>query len=204
MRIYQHGNTTFAGEAFERDRLLDRDGTWATSTAYQVNNLIFDDITGLVYKCLLAHISGTTFEADRASVPPLWQVYNGIDFTFQIELPWMDSKDPMKIKFLRFLAMATKGNARFTVNAYVDNLFKNVNGDVIWQPALSMNFVGNEAVGFGYDAGMYGGGRRSDDPRLWKFPAKFKKLKLTINGTRGGMLELVYISFLFNRGRYKR
>jgi hypothetical protein len=205
LRIYQHGNTTFEGEAFERDRLLDRDGTWATLSPFQVDSLIFDPDTELVYRCLLGHLSGnTTFADDRALVPPLWQLYEGIDFTFQIELPWLDSKDPMRVKFLRFIAMASKGDARFTVNAYVDNLFKNVDGDIVFNPALSMNFVGNEAVGFGYDAGPYGGGRRSDDPRLWKFPVKFKKLKLTLNGTRGGMLELVNMSFLFSRGRYKR
>ena len=62
--------------------------------------------------------------------------------------------------------MATKGNAQFTLKAYVDNLYKNHDGDIVFPPALSMDFVANEAPGFGYDAGPYGGGRRSGDPRL--------------------------------------
>jgi hypothetical protein len=110
----------------------------------------------------------------------------------------------MRIKVLRFISMATKGNARFMVNAYVDNLYKDVDGNVVVDPALSMAFIGNEAAGFGYDAGPYGGGRRSDDPRLFKFPAKFKKLKIVLTGVEGGELELINMSFLFSRGRYKR
>ena len=207
LRIFQHGNVTFENELFYKDRILNRDSTWANNTGYPVGTLVFDNITGEVFRCISPHISSVlpaTFAEDRALLPPLWTLYEGVDFSFQIELPWLDSKDPMRIKFLRFISMATKGDAEFTINAYVDNLFKDVNGTIIWDHSLSMRFIGNEAAGFGYDAGPYGGGRRSDDPRLFKFPAKFKKIKFTLNGERGGNLEIVNMSFLFSRGRYKR
>lgn len=207
MRIYLHGNATFEGEDYDKDREEDFDYTWINSLAFLPGTLVWDSVSGNYYRCLLSHVSSpspTTFAEDRELVPPLWEIYRGVDFTFQLELPWLDSKDPMRVKFLRFITIATKGDTEFTVNAYVDNLFKNVDGDIIFEPALSMAFIGNESPGHGYDAGPYGGGRRSDDPRLYKFPVKFKKLKITMNGTRGGKLEIVYVSFLFSRGRYKR
>jgi len=209
LRIFQHGNTTFDGEDFDHDRILDRDGSWANGTGFSEGALALDTLTGIVYVCLQGHISSSlpgTFAQDRARVPALWEVYDGVDISFQIELPWLDSKDPMRIKFLRFINMATKGTHGFVISAYVDNLFKDHDGNLVFGPAAEMAFVGNEAVGFGYDAGPYGGSRRSDDPRLFKFPCKFKKIKFTIHstGTKGGPLEIVNMSFLFSRGRYKR
>jgi hypothetical protein len=121
-----------------------------------------------------------------------------------MELPWLDSKNPMTVKFLRFIAMATKGDAKFFISAYVDNLYKNHTGDVVFDPMLSMEFIGNEGPGFGFDAGPYGGGRRSGDPRLWKFPCKFKTLKIRVHGAEAGDLEIVNMSFLFNRGKFRR
>jgi hypothetical protein len=205
LRIYQHGNKTFADEAYYQDRILDRNETWANLTTYSEGDLIFDSDNGNVYECLVTHVSSAdTFEDDRALSPPRWVLYEGLDIPFEMELPWLDSKDPMRVKFLRFISMSTKGNAQFTVKAYVDNLYKDRMGNLIFDPCLSMDFIGNEALGFGYDEGPYGGGRRSDDPRLFKFPVKFKKIKLSISGERGGDLELVNMSFLFSRGRYKR
>ena len=145
--------------------------------------------------------AGEEYFKDRIGDPT---APNGMPIDFELELPWLDSKNPMSIKFLRFVAMATKGNAQFTLKAYVDNLYKNHDGDIVFPPALSMDFVANEAPGFGYDAGPYGGGRRSGDPRLWKFPVKFKTLKIAMAGAEAGDLELVNMSFLFSRGKFKR
>lgn len=207
LRVYQHGNNVYANEDYFADRINDRDFTWANNTAYVPGNKVLDSLTGVIYTNLVGHTSSilpATFAQDRQLLPPRWEVYEGVAIPFEMELPWLDSKDPMRMKFLRFISIATKGDSEFTVNAYVDNLYKDVNGTQIFQPSLSMDFIGNEAVGFGYDAGPYGGGRRSDDPRLYKFPVKFKKLKIAIVGPRAGNLEIVNISFLFSRGRYKR
>jgi hypothetical protein len=207
LKIFQHGNKVFEGEEFFDDRVQDRDRTWIHSGTFTAGTLTLDSTTGLIYRCLISHVSSplpVTFEQDRAKTPPRWELYEGIRIPFEMELPWLDSKDPMRIKFLRFISMATKGDAEFTVKAYVDNLYKDRDGTIIFDPCLSMDFIGNEALGFGYDAGPYGGGRRSDDPRLFKFPVKFKKLKIVVSGTKAGALEIVNMSFLFSRGRYKR
>lgn len=207
LRIYQHGNKVYTGEQYYADRIDDRDANWANSTTYTIGQLIRDPSTNQTFRVILGHVSSpgpATFATDRASPLPRWELYEGIPLTFNMELPWLDSKDPMRVKFLRFISIATKGNAEFTVKAYVDNLFEDVNGNIIYPPALSIDFIGNETTGYGFDPGPYGGGRRSNDPRLMKFPVKFKTLKLVIDGMRGGNLEVVNISFLFSRGKYKR
>jgi len=207
LRVYQHGNAVYEGEDYFKDRIGNRDKIWANATGYVPGELVLDSTNEIVYNCIVGHTSSVapaTFAQDRNLLPSRWEVYEGINIPFEMELPWLDSKDPMRVKMLRFLSIATKGDSEFTVNAYVDNLYKNVMGVQIFPPALSMDFIGNEAIGFGYDAGPYGGGRRSDDPRLYKFPVKFKKLKIAIVGARAGNLEIVNMSFLFSRGKYKR
>jgi hypothetical protein len=207
LTVYQHGNSVFEGEEFFQDRILDRVANWANSVFYTVGYKAFDPLTNESYVCLIDHVSlaaPATFAQDRIANPLRWMLFDGNEIDFELELPWLDSKDPMRVKFLRFISMATKGDAQFTVSAFVDNLYKNVDGEQIFGPAAAMEFIGNEAVGFGLDAGPYGGGRRSDDPRLYKFPCKFKKLKLVVSGTEAGNLELVNMSFLFSRGKYKR
>jgi hypothetical protein len=216
LRIFQHGNAVFANEQYYADRTEDRDFNWANSTSYVVGDIARDTILHQSYVCTLGHTSSAagTFENDRLTHQPRWTQFFGNNISFELELPWLDSKDPMKIKFLRFLNMATKGDAAFTVDAYVDNLYKAADGTVLFQPSLSMDFIGNEAAGFGYapghfsspshGEGPYGGGRRSGDPRLYKYPVKFKTLKIIVRGVRGGNLEIVNMSFLYSRGKYKR
>jgi hypothetical protein len=209
LRVYQHGNKVFAGEEYFKDRVLDRDSSWSNSTFYEAGSIAFDPVTGKTFEAIAGHTSSplpATFEDDRTTIlfNPRWEEYTGVSIDFELELPWLDSKNPMSVKFLRFISMATKGNAQFTVRAYVDNLYKNHEGEVVFEPCLSTEFIANEAPGFGYDAGPYGGGRRSGDPRLWKFPVKFKTLKIAIVGDEAGDLELVNMSFLFSRGKFKR
>jgi hypothetical protein len=214
LRIFQHGNKVFDGEEFFQDRENDRIADWTVNQLYGQGTVIRDVDENKSYIALVGHLSGPVppFSFERATHPGLWGVFDGYDIDFEMELPWLDSKNPMQVKFLRFISMATKGNARFTVQAFVDNLFKDHEGNERFGPAAEMEFIGNEAVGFGYegsteintDTGPYGGGRRSDDPRLFKFPCKFKKMKIRVKGDKAGDLEIVNMSFLFSRGKYKR
>ena len=203
--VYISGNGVFENEDYFKDRILDRQANWQNNTHYDVQFRAFDVLENKTYVCIVGHTSNATgtFAEDRAALKR-WELFDGDEIDFEMELPWLDSKDPMRVKLLRFISLATKGSAEFTVSAYVDNLYKNEEGEVIFGPAATMDFIGNEAKGFGYDAGPYGGGRRSDDPRLFKFPCKFKKLKLILSGFRAGSLEIVNMSFLFSRGKYRR
>lgn len=206
-RIFLSGNNTFNGETFYADRIQDRDYTYApTGAAFTADDLVLDSVTGEVWKCLTTHPrSGfATFDQERAVNPTMWEEYQGIDIPIEMELPWIDGKDPTKLKQLRYVSVATKGDAEFTFECYVDNLYKDVLGNVVFSPSLSMVFIGNDAYGYGFDDGGYGMGRRSRDPRLFGFPAKFKVVKFRLYGSVHKRLEVVNLSFLYARGRFQR
>lgn len=205
--IFQAGNGVHTGEAYRADRILDRDENWSVSTAFAVGFIAFDTLTEESYICIQAHVSGAgTFEDDRAAqaLDPMWELYEGEDIDFELEMPWVTGKDPMQLQMNKYVSLATKGTASFTVNIYVDNLYKDADGVVLHDPALSMEFIGNDAAGFGFDAGPYGGGRRSNDPRLFAFPAKFKSVKIAILGATKRPLEISTITFLYSRGLHTR
>lgn len=206
-RVFQLGNDIFAGENYHADLLNDRDGNWNTGTPYAVDDIVRDVDVDLSYICIGAHTSGgTTFADDRTAqaLDPKWEEYLGEAINIELEMPWLDGRDPMQVKHNRFVSLATKGTAEFTLSVWVDNLYKDADGVVQYDAALSMSFIGNDAPGFGFDAGPYGGGRRSNDPRLFKFPVRFKSIKPKITGSTRAALEISTITFLFSRGKYGR
>lgn len=230
MRIYQHGNRVFEGEDYHADKQNDRLRNWSALSVFSAGNVIYDTDEEQSYICLVPHKSGSgTFAEDRDGFPDRWAVYEGEEIEFTMELPWIDGKDPMKVKHLRFASASTNGTAEFTLEFYVDKihnfdvetLYNLVDADgsllidmdgallidpalSLVSPALSVNMIGNDAQGFGYDAGPFGGGRRSNDPRLMGFPVKFKTLKPRIIGATRKPLEINTLSFLFARGKYTR
>jgi len=172
----------------------DRVGAYAPTTTKQI--LASNNKT---YTPTVMHASGgLSFFLDTVNNPTLWTQYKGLPISFEMELPWLSGKDPMKVKQLRFASVGTLGSAEFTLEVYADRLFNGFN------PGLSLPFIGGDAAGFGFDAGPFGGGRRSDDPRLYGFPLKFKLLKLRFIGASTKPLQIVNTSFLFSRGKYKR
>lgn len=206
-RIFRCGNGVFTSENQTADRVYDRDADWTTGHGYSVGDIAFDTVTEEVYICIGDHTSGgTTFEDDRTAqaLDPKWELYLGEEIPFELEMPWIDGRDPMQSKQNRYVSMATKGTAKFNLKVYVDNLYKDADGVVIYDPALEIEFIGNDAPGFGFDAGPYGGGRRSNHPHLYGFPVKFKSIKPIIDGSTRKPLEVATISFLYSRGRYHR
>lgn len=206
-RIFQIGNAIFAGENYRADRLNDRDADWGTGTVYVIGNIARDTVVNKSYICIAGHVSGlTTFATDRTNqaLSPKWEEYLGEAINFSLEMPWLDGKDPMQVKQNRFISLATKGTAEFTLSVWVDNLYKDDDGVLQYSAALAMQFIGNDAPGFGFDAGPYGGGRRSNDPRLFKFPVRFKAIKPKISGSTKSSLEISGLTFLFARGQYVR
>jgi hypothetical protein len=232
MKLFQLGNDVFTDEDYSADRVNDHDADWANDTLYVSGALVYDTTTEITYQALVGHRSAltpTTFAEAREADPTYWEVYTGESIAWEMELPWFEGRDRMKTKHLRFMSIATKGTARFTVEIYVDNVFDIDyettaqlvdsddaliidNDDAVLldsviatvDPALSIEFIGNDAQGFGYDAGPFGGGRRSNDPRLYKTPCKFKSMKIKIKGDDIEPLTIATASFLYSRGRYKR
>ena len=205
-KIFLKGNGTFSGEQYHADRILDRDRNYAPSTVWSLNELVYDTVLGEVWKCVIPYTGSSqpSFEVERTNHPENWVQYFGVPIQIEFELPWIDGKDPTKLKQLRYVSMATKGDAEFTFMAYVDNLYKDAEGNIVYDPAISMVFIGNDAYGYGFDDDPFGMGRRSRDPRLAGFPVKFKSIKFRITGSVYKKLELVNLSFLFATGRYQR
>lgn len=205
-KIFLKGNSTFAGENYYADRLLDRDTVYTPSTVWPLNILVYDTVTLEVWRCVVPYTGSSqpSFAVERTNNPEKWTQYYGVPIPIEFELPWIDGKDPTKLKQLRYVSMATKGDAEFTFMAYVDNLYKDVEGNIVYDPAVSMVFIGNDAYGYGFDDDPFGMGRRSRDPRLAGFPVKFKTVKFRILGSVSKKLELVNLSFLFATGRYQR
>jgi hypothetical protein len=206
-RVFLGGNNTFSGEKYYADRLQDRDYTYApTGADFTEDDLVFDSVTNEVWTCLETHPRGgfATFAVEREAHPTMWSLYEGNSIPITMELPWIDGKDPTKLKQLRYVSIATKGDAEFEFQAYVDNLYKDVDDVIVYDPALSMVFIGNDAYGYGFDDGGYGMGRRSRDPRLFGFPVKFKNIKFKVVGATKKKLELVNLSFLYARGKFQR
>jgi len=205
-RIFLSGNNTFAGENYYADRLLDRDYAYApTGPSFAAGDLVLDTVDGTIWQCQTSHTRTgySTFAVEREVNPTMWVQYEGTAIPIEMELPWIDGKDPTKLKQLRYVSLATKGDAEFTFDSYVDNLYKDVEGNVVYDPSLSMVFIGNDAYGYGFDDGPYGMGRRSRDPRMYNYPVKFKSVKFRIWGNVNKKLELVNLSFLFARAGNK-
>lgn len=205
-KIFQMGNATF-GERYYADRLLDRDVVWANATAFTAGQLVYDNVTNESYTCLIDNVSpvGGTFLEYRTAFPLLWRIYEGEDIDFELETPWIDGKQPERVKKLRYVSMASKGIAEYTLEVYVDNLYKDVDGVKKFDAALSMIFIGNDFAGFGDEvASEPYGARRSRDPRLFRYPVKFKTAKFRVFGSTKKPLTLATLSFLFSRGGLMR
>ena len=204
-RIFQNGNGTFAGENYYADRIMDRDIIFntASSTAFVDQLLYYDGVANEVWRCTGSHAkaAGLTFDQERTNNPTLWTQYAGNPIPIRFELPWIDGKDPAKLKQLRYISIATKGDAEFTFEVYVDNLYKDVEGNVVYEPGATMTFIGNDAYGFGYDDDPYGMGRRSRDPRLYALPIKFKSIKFRVIGNVAKKFELINLTFLYARNK---
>jgi hypothetical protein len=205
-KIFLSGNGTFDGENFYADKIMDRDVTYVTGAmSISPNTLVLDTVTNEVWRWTKTTTNskpaGITFDQERTNNPTWWVLYEGNPIAIELELPWIDGKDPLKLKQLRYVSIATKGDAEFTFDVYVDNLYKDVEGNVIYAPSVTMAFIGNDAYGYGFDDGPYGMGRRSRDPRLFGLPVKFKTVKFKLWGATTKKLEIVNLSFLYARNR---
>lgn len=207
-RIFQYGNKAFTGEDYAADKLDDRDSDWDISTAYIVDDLIRDTLTNESYTCVIAHTSPSsgTFANHRAINTTHWELYTGVNIALDWELPWSDASAPMKVKGLRYIAFDGSGIAAFTLEAYVDDLYKDGAGNVVHDPALSLEFVGADSGGFGEPTSPipFGGGRKMNHPLLWSYPIKFKTVKFRITGATKRPLSISAIHLLYATGGYKR
>jgi len=197
-RIYQYGNSIYPGEAYTADKVGDYQAAWATATVYAEGYRVLQG--GKTYYALVAHTS-TVFADDLDDLK--WAEYFGEPIDFDFELPWADINQRARKKVLKSLQADTKGKASFTFEVYVDNFYKDVQtGD--YTPAVAMEFVAGDSLGYGGGDQPYGGGRRLRDERPYAIPAEFKLMKIRIHGSTRLALQIVTLTILYYMGTYRR
>ncbi len=127
----------------------------------------------------------------------------GTAISFTWELPWSDFDRRIHTKTNRYIALDTKGTAQFTLQTFVDNLYENKQTSAL-TPALTANFVGGDAVGFGGGTQNYGGSRRTADERLWRWPVKHKIMKNRIFGSTKEPLKIISMTVAYFDGSIRR
>jgi len=169
---------------------------------------------------------GTVFEDGTGFSPVADTADSGVPIAFVWELPWADFDKRRNSKHARYIALDTVGNARFTLQMFVDNIYEDnsyqgeefTDGTIFTDltgfdtdepqlnPALEMEFAGGSVLGYGGDFyGQYfGGGRISSDERLYAWPAKFNIAKLRVEGEAMDAIKFVSLSLMYNHGSTRR
>lgn len=152
---------------------------------------------------------------------------SGVPIIFDWELPWADFDRRTKIKIMKYMAFDVEGDGRFTAELYVDNLYADRSdlgeeftdgtlytddfGHDRWRdepvrtPEVSMEFVGNDALGYGSMYGShYGGGRNTIEELLWTMPCKGKIIKSRLHGETTKKLRFISKSFMYLEGDIRR
>lgn len=139
---------------------------------------------------------------DLIGDPAISDSTNGNPITFAWELPWADFGDRALVKMMRYLALSTEGTAQFTVQLFVDNIYRNTSQAL--DPTLTMNFVGGESGGFGAGEQPYGGGRRTIEERGFAWTTKCRIAKFRFSGSTTAPLRVIDITISYQRGSIRR
>jgi len=125
----------------------------------------------------------------------------GVPITFDWELPWADFGDHWAYKQIVAVALDTEGEGFFTLEAYVNNIRKDEDGNP--SPAATMDFRGGDTTlygGSGYGVDPFGTGRATTDERMFKYEVPFSIIKFRIKGTTRKSLKIATLSFAYQKG----
>jgi len=177
---------------------------WVSGQTYHAGERVLDTTEDLVYRCV-EDITTTAadFATARSLHPDSWEEYKGEGVKFAWELPWSDFGARQNTKSLRFVHLDANGGARFTLELFDDNIYKDAATGML-APARTLDFVPNEASAYGAGAQVYGAGRRTREQKLWQMPVKFKIIKTRITGSATEALSISGMSFLYQRGSQVR
>jgi len=164
---------------------------------------------GWNFACGSVSLKGSTFFAKGLKVyrygsdaDPIYDDL-GEPINWAWELPWADFDRRWGSKTLKHLMPDAKGTAKFTIELFVDNLYRSrATQDRV--PARTMTFVGADSGGYGVGPQPFGGGRKTRDQLLWAVPLKHKLLKVRFSGQTTEPLRLVGVSFTYLMGNIHR
>ena len=126
-------------------------------------------------------------------------VFAGTPIDFAWELPWFDANSRIRSKGLVNVAMETRGTAEFALSIFIDNIYKRLDGSL--NPTMVLQFRGGDTPGYGVDVGGFGGGRRTNDERMYKMPSKFNIVKLRFTGSTSAALKFSSISLIYRKAQ---
>lgn len=164
---------------------------------------------------------------DNTGFSPIVSVAeSGIPIEWSWELPWSDMKKRGYTKTLRYPILDTEGDQHFTMQVFVDNRDKVIDGGEaftdgtvfddnlgfervypIRSPALEARFIGKDAGGYGFHAygnSPYGGGNNTASHGLTLMPTKFEIVKFRFSGDSLHPLKIVAITPLYQLGSFRR
>lgn len=167
--------------------------------------------------------SDDTTHTDNTGFTPVADANDsGLPIEFIWDLPWADFNRRFNIKKSKYIAIDSLGTAKFTVSMFVDNLFidttdigetftdstvytdgtGHIRLEPIVTPALSAEFIAQDAAGFGNKFGnVFGGGANTIDERIYNWPAKFKIMKTRVAGSsHNEELKIVSMSIGYTEG----
>lgn len=171
---------------------------------------------------------GTAWLDGTGWTPVVDDETSGIPIYFEWEWPWNDLGLRDSIKYTRHLKVDTRGTARFTAEMFIDNILLDstdpgeaFTDDTLFDdgfgwsrydlaraldPALSMDFVGGDRLGFGLEPldDEFGGGRISSDEREYAWTTKFKLMKMRFSGYADRPLQFVSVTINFIGGTIRR
>jgi hypothetical protein len=166
----------------------------------------------------------TTFTDQTGWTPVADFDQSGIPIPFDWILPWSDNGKRMNTKESRYVGLDTLGTGQFTLQMFIDNAFydrEHVGEEFLddtlfddglgWDvealtPALSMDFMGGDALGYGLSpfGHLYGDGRPTSIEKLYAWRAKYKLFKMRLTGEADGPLKFVSLFLAYAAGSIRR
>lgn len=167
----------------------------------------------------------TPFEDYTGITPVASEKDSGVPIKFVWELPWSDNNERFLTKNSRYINFDTEGDNKFTVDMFVDNIYRDKSNfgedweedslkfgdglgfDVeVLDPTLKAVFEGGDSPGFGADefGEDFGGGRPTRLEQLYAWTSRYKIMKLRMSGEATKALKFVSITMAYSVGSPRR
>ena len=116
--------------------------------------------------------------------------YTETPISFSMSMPWADFKQPLNVKYSKYLSTFSEGNGTYTVDMYVDEFP---------DPSLSMLFTQDGPPhGATYD------NRPPNNEQLYAWPQKFIRMRFRISGSASEAFSLIAVGILYLTGSVRR
>lgn len=118
------------------------------------------------------------------------EAYPETPISFSMSMPWADFKQPLNVKYSKYLSTFSEGNGSYTVDMYVDEFP---------DPSLSMLFTQD-----GIPHGATYGNRPPNNEQLYAWPQKFIRMRFRISGSASEAFSLIAVGILYLTGSVRR